>query len=156
MARSSLGQARVEICRGWLRRPANYFSESVDLIMDNKKFEIPTWATAKRFSKMSRVRFHLRTPGEGASALAVYARLCVDDRYVAAAGKVPARGASCAAVWRLAAVWCLAAEVQEGFTKPNAKKQRVNPGASMNVCAGIVKSKVGWSFNRPPASSTQG
>ena len=74
MIRTCFGQARVEICRGWLRRPVNFFSESVDLIMDNKKFEIPTWAAAKRFTKMKRVRFHLRTPAEGVSALAAYAR----------------------------------------------------------------------------------
>jgi hypothetical protein len=72
--RAPVGQARVEICRGWAQRPANFFSKSVNLIMDNKKFEIPTWAAAKRFSKMKRVRFHLRTPGEGVTVLAVYVR----------------------------------------------------------------------------------
>ena len=134
--RSPLGQARVEICRGWLRRPVNFFSGSVDLIMDNKKFDIPTWAVAKRFSKMKRVRFHLRTPAEGVSALAAYAHPAFWPPF-AALSKVPARVAFCATVWRLAA------EVQEGFTKPNAKKQRVNPGASMSVCAGIVNGQVG-------------
>jgi hypothetical protein len=79
---------RADICRRWQRLPANYFLEKVDLIMDNKKFSIPTYARAVRHLKMSRVG------------------------------------------------------IKPGFTKPNQKKNRVNPGASVNVCGGIINGKI--------------
>ena len=90
-------QLRTEICSKWARRPATYFTKSIDLIMDNKKWDIPTSAVGKRFDKMRKVRFHLRTRSEG---------------------------------------------VQPGFTKPSTKKQRVNPGGRVEVCAGIINCKI--------------
>ena len=88
---------RVRICNTWIKKPVGFFTDDVDLIMDNKHFEIPMSATAKRFAKVRRVRFHLRTRFEGTS---------------------------------------------KGFTKPSAQKQRVNPGGSVTVCAGIINCKV--------------
>ena len=88
---------RVTICSRWRFLPDNYFTEKVDLIMDNKKFDVPTYARAKKFHKMRRVRGHLRTKGEGLAA---------------------------------------------GFTKPNVRKNRVNPGAKVNVCAGVIGCQV--------------
>ena len=52
---------------------------------------------AKRYARMRKVRFHLRTRSEG---------------------------------------------LQPGFTKPTAKKNRINPGASVNVCAGIFNGRI--------------
>ena len=94
-------QLRHEVCKRWLRKPGDFFTKQVHLIMDNKFWPIPTNSTAKRFAKMRKVRFHLRTRAEG---------------------------------------------LNKGFTKPGVKKQRINPGASVSVCAGIIQNKVA----RPP------
>ena len=56
---------RVEVCGRWRRYPAAYFTDGVDLIMDNKHFEIPTHAAAVRYAKAKKVRGHLRTRAEG-------------------------------------------------------------------------------------------
>ena len=58
---------RMEICGRWRRYAASYFTQHVDLIIDNKYFAIPTLAWAKKFQKMRKVRGHLRTPSEGVS-----------------------------------------------------------------------------------------
>ena len=64
----------------------------------NKQWDIPTSTRAKRYKKMRKVRFHIRTRGEGLS---------------------------------------------KGFTKPSAaKKQRINPGAYVNVVGGIVGGRI--------------
>jgi hypothetical protein len=88
---------RMALCKKWAKYPAKYFTDKIHLIMDNKKFDIPTSQTGKRFHKMKKVRFHLRTKSEGLKA---------------------------------------------GFTKPDTKKQRVNPGGRVDVCAAIVNGKV--------------
>ena len=58
-------QERTEVCSRLRRYPVKYFSDTLDLIMDNKSFEIPTYAKAKKYAKMRKVRGHLRTRGEG-------------------------------------------------------------------------------------------
>ena len=88
---------RVELCSKWMRRPATYFTDSVDLIMDNKQWNVPLTVLGKRYNNMRQVRFHIRTRGEGVSA---------------------------------------------GFTKPNAKRHRVNTRGVVKVCAGIIGCKI--------------
>lgn len=56
---------RVGICSKWKRLPNNYFTEKVDGILDNKRFDIPTHARGKQYTRMRRVRGHLRTRAEG-------------------------------------------------------------------------------------------
>ena len=56
---------RMEICRRWRFLPRNFFTERVDLIMDNKMFKVPTHARGLRHLKATRIRGHLRTPAEG-------------------------------------------------------------------------------------------
>jgi hypothetical protein len=56
---------RKEICSRWRRYPATYWTDTVHLIIDNKKYPIPTYERARRYSKMKKVRGHLRTRGEG-------------------------------------------------------------------------------------------
>ena len=90
-------ELRVKICKVWSRKPASHFSSAVDLIMDNKKWDIPTSARGKRYSNMRKVRFHWRTRAEG---------------------------------------------LKPGFTKPSGKRQRLNIGSSVNVCAGIIDCQV--------------
>jgi hypothetical protein len=88
---------RVKICKDMAARPASFYTSGVDLIMDNKKWAIPTTARGKTHLKMLKVRGHLRTPKEG---------------------------------------------LAPGYTKPNNKKNRINPGASVNVLAGIIDCKL--------------
>ena len=57
--------ARVKYCKVWHRKPPSFWLKKVDLMIDNKRFEIPTTEWARRHFKKQRVRFHLRTPGEG-------------------------------------------------------------------------------------------
>ena len=58
-------QERVEHCREWGCKPASYFTNKVDLIIDNKVFDLPTSERARQYLAHQRVRFHLRTPAEG-------------------------------------------------------------------------------------------
>ena len=57
--------ARVAYCETWARKPPSYFVDKVDLIIDNKQFDVPTTERARQYMAAQRVRFHLRTPGEG-------------------------------------------------------------------------------------------
>ena len=88
---------RVDMCTKWKRLPNDFFTDRVDAIIDNKVFQIPTYARAKAHARKSRVRGHLRTRGEG---------------------------------------------LQKHFAKPKGNKHRVNPGATVNVAAAIVKGKI--------------
>ena len=90
-------RARMDICGRWRYLANNHFTQTVDLIMDNKKFLVPTRLRAAQHLRQAKVRGHLRTRGEG---------------------KCPV------------------------FTKPNARKNRMNPGGVLNVCAGIIDCKV--------------
>ena len=97
MRDKEIEKERLDVCDRWRKKPKTYFSEQLDLIMDNKFFAIPTYAKAKRFAKMRKARGHLRTRAEG---------------------------------------------LQEGFTKPNVKRHRQNPGCSVNVCAAIIGCRI--------------
>ena len=65
---------RVDMCQKWKRLPNNYFTDQVHAIIDNKVYEIPTYARARVYAKGSRVRGHLRTRGEGAPRLTAAGR----------------------------------------------------------------------------------
>lgn len=56
---------RAEVCGRWRRYPHAYFTDRIDLIMDNKRWEAPTHAAGTRYVQMQKVRGHLRTRGEG-------------------------------------------------------------------------------------------
>ena len=56
---------RVEMCQALKHKPATYFTNCVDMIIDNKKFDVPTTERARAYMNKTRVRGHLRTPGEG-------------------------------------------------------------------------------------------
>lgn len=90
-------EERVVMCKVIVKKPNKYYSHKVDAIWDNKYWEIPRSAAAKKYRNMRQVRFHLRTRSEG---------------------------------------------LNPGFTKPNNKRNRVNPGASANICAGIIGNRV--------------
>ena len=62
----SQAAARVLYCEKWSRKPPSFFLNNVDLIIDNKQFDIPTTERARKYLAAQRVRFHLRMPGEGA------------------------------------------------------------------------------------------
>ena len=42
---------RMELCRTCAKFPAKYFTDTIHLIMDNKKFDIPTSQVGKRSIK---------------------------------------------------------------------------------------------------------
>ena len=88
---------RLEVCKEWLSWPKTHFTNKVHLVIDNKKFAVPTHKGAKARLKMAKVRGHLRTRREGLS---------------------------------------------EGFTKPSSHKHKSNPGAVVNICAGIANGKI--------------
>ena len=87
----------VHICSRRKRFPNDYFTDKVDGMWDNKKFDVALHPRGKRYLKMKKVRGHLRTRAEG---------------------------------------------VARHFTKPKSTKNRVNPGTSVNVCAGIINCRV--------------
>jgi len=90
-------EEREDMSRVIKKRGKAFYLNKVDGIMDNKKFICPVSAAAKRWLRMRKVRFHLRSPSEGLKA---------------------------------------------GFTKPNSRKHRINPGATLNVCACIIKNRI--------------
>ena len=56
---------RCRWARAFAAKPSSYFQKEVDMIIDNKKFDVPTTERARKYMKSLRVRFHLRTPAEG-------------------------------------------------------------------------------------------
>jgi hypothetical protein len=51
----------------WSKKPESYFTDDLDLTIDNKKFPIPTSLKAKAHLNMEKIRWHLRTRAEGLS-----------------------------------------------------------------------------------------
>jgi hypothetical protein len=94
---------REEWGKAWQKKPASYWADDLDLIQDNKHWDIPTTARGRLYGKSKRVRGHLRTRAEG---------------------------------------------IKKEFTKPSSsKKQRVNPGCTVNVYAAISNCKVvAWEY----------
>jgi len=88
---------RVDYCKDWGRRRPTFFLNHVDMIIDNKQFDVPTTERARKYLASQRVRFHLRTPGEG---------------------------------------------TQPEMTKPGRKKNRMNTGAMVKVCAGVSNGRI--------------
>ena len=60
-------QEREQQCKQWKYLSRTYFTDKVDLIMDNKMWKVPGTLRAKKFLSQRKVRFHLRTPSEGLS-----------------------------------------------------------------------------------------
>ena len=58
-------KARMDYCQEWCTKTVSFFTSTVDMIIDNKRFDIPTTERARKYLEKQRVRFHLRTPGEG-------------------------------------------------------------------------------------------
>ena len=57
--------ARVDVCRMWARRPDSFWRDRVDMIIDCKKFPIPTSRAAVARLRQQQVRFAARTRQEG-------------------------------------------------------------------------------------------
>ena len=94
--------ARVAYCDEWSQKRPEYFINKVDMIIDNKQFDVPTSERARQYLKSQRVRFHLRTRGEGS---------------------LPE------------------------MTKPSRKKNRMNTGSIVKVCAGISNGRIAmWEY----------
>ena len=53
------------MCVEWQDFPTTFFTRKLDMVIDNKKFAIPTHKNAKAHLKMTKVRGHLRRRGEG-------------------------------------------------------------------------------------------
>lgn len=58
-------QERVRICETIKRHSQSFWLNSVDLFMENKRFDIPTSRKSREHVLKQRVPAHLRTPGEG-------------------------------------------------------------------------------------------
>ena len=56
---------RVDICGKMLRWPLRRFTEEIDLIIDNKKFDVPTTPAARAYQAKQNMHSQLRTPAEG-------------------------------------------------------------------------------------------
>ena len=61
----AVAKEREDWCRERRHLKLNYFSDRLDMIIDNKKFDIPTTEKARQYLTQQRVRFHIRLPGEG-------------------------------------------------------------------------------------------
>ena len=58
-------EARKDICDAWRRKPQTFWTETVDLIIDAKKYPLPGNDAAARRLQLQRVRGALRTRKEG-------------------------------------------------------------------------------------------
>ena len=58
-------EERMEKCRKWRFLPDDYFSDKVDLIIDNKHYDAPTTKAARKWLGKSKVRHQIRTRSEG-------------------------------------------------------------------------------------------
>ena len=56
---------RLKICRRWKPLPKNYFASKIDLIIDNKMFQVPTTDMARRYKAKIGVHSQIRTRSEG-------------------------------------------------------------------------------------------
>jgi len=56
---------RLEIADKWRKRPVQYWTDRVDLFMDNTTWSVPATQRAKTHLKKLKVRGHLRTRAEG-------------------------------------------------------------------------------------------
>ena len=56
---------RLAVCTEWQKKPAKYFTEQVDVYIDNKIFAVPTHKGAIARLRMGTVRGHLRSRAEG-------------------------------------------------------------------------------------------
>lgn len=94
-------EERERICGQLSRHPVKYFTGEniggVDLIIDNKKFPIPTTQKTREYLQKQNCRGQIRTPAEG---------------------------------------------LKKGFTKPDSKKHKINPGGSVNILAGVSGDRV--------------
>ena len=97
---------RVKMGGALAKRPGTFYTDKVDLIIDNKRFDTPTHEAARKYLKKGRVRGHLRLKSEG---------------------------------------------LKDEFTKPSKKKNRMNTGGSVNVCAGISNCRIVlWEYLKGP------
>ena len=87
---------RRDICTRWRGYPKTYWRK-LHIIIDNKRWDVPTNGRSRAYLQKQKTRFHLRTRSEG---------------------------------------------LKKEFTRPNKKRHRMNPGGSVNVCAGICDNKV--------------
>ena len=58
-------ESRKAVCNIWRKRPASFWTDSVDLIIDAKKYALPGNEAAARRLRQQRVCATLRTRGEG-------------------------------------------------------------------------------------------
>ena len=56
---------RREVCGRWRYLPATYFTDSVDLVIDNKSWECPVNVAGRQYLMRQKIRGHLRLPSEG-------------------------------------------------------------------------------------------
>lgn len=59
---------RLAFAKAFASKSPSYFTDRIDMIIDNKTFDVPTTERARRHLKSQQVRFHLRTPSEGTAA----------------------------------------------------------------------------------------
>ena len=90
-------KARVQHCEKWGAKPPSYYEKTIDMLIDNKSFDVPTTKRGAQHVAKQRVRFHLRTPGEG---------------------------------------------LQPSCTRPGRKKNRMNVGGTVSVCAGVSNGRI--------------
>ena len=59
---------RKEACRKWRFYPENYWTDKVDMYIDNTTWSVPATTRARKYLNQMKVRGHLRTRGEGLQA----------------------------------------------------------------------------------------
>ena len=144
-------ESRVALCDNWKRLPADYFTDRVDGIMDNKVFDVPIHAKAKVAAEMKHVRARLRCARYGRAPARGDPRAPapVSDLGRAAGagrGRYPADPRRRIRPPRRGRRGGHLRTRSEGnskeFTKPKGNKNRVNPGARVNVAAVIINNRV--------------
>jgi hypothetical protein len=61
-------EERKEACRKWRFYPENFWTDKVDMYIDNTTWSVPATTRARKYLNQMKVRGHLRTRGEGLQA----------------------------------------------------------------------------------------
>ena len=137
---------RVDYAEEWVSASPDYWEKDVDMIIDNKHMDIPTTERARQYLAQQRVRFHLRTPAEGVLPECTKPGchflwgVFLGSLQTHAPPPKPSLGVQTQAP-HLAHLFREMKTSNLRF-RFGRKKNKLNTGARVNVCAGISNGKI--------------
>jgi hypothetical protein len=118
-------EEREAMCEKLVKKSVSYFTGCLDAIIDNKTWPLPLTLAGKRYLRMRKVRFHLRTRSEGLKEH--FTKPCENKNRINTGGKVTLLAATInckVKVWRYLKPgrWNGAAEAYANVLAPALKR----------------------------------